>query len=188
MTELQQVVLNFVVNAEQAIVMSGRRPGRITLRTRDEGDRVILEVEDTGPGFRTTTRQSSSSPSSQPSRSVRGPDLASRSATGSSIRWAVTSATAARRRVARSSISIYLPLLSKAVTDRLYYTEPSRRRFDAIVTRVFEHQAGRLPSWIAQRFTHRQVVSRSIPGAWERRRSSRPSMEATRSFTFCRRR
>ena len=50
MTELQQVVLNFVVNAEQAIVMSGRRPGRITVRTRDEGDRVILEVEDTGPG------------------------------------------------------------------------------------------------------------------------------------------
>ena len=50
MTELQQVVLNFVVNAEQAIVMSGRRPGRVTLRTRDEGDRVIMEVEDTGPG------------------------------------------------------------------------------------------------------------------------------------------
>jgi C4-dicarboxylate-specific signal transduction histidine kinase len=50
MTELQQVVLNFVVNAEQAIVMSGRRPGRVTLRTRDEGDRIILEVEDTGPG------------------------------------------------------------------------------------------------------------------------------------------
>jgi signal transduction histidine kinase len=50
LTELQQVVLNFVVNAEQAIIMSGRRPGRITIRTRDEGDRVILEVEDTGPG------------------------------------------------------------------------------------------------------------------------------------------
>ena len=51
LTELQQVVLNFVVNAEQAIVMSGRRPGRITVRTRDEGDRVIIEVEDTGPAF-----------------------------------------------------------------------------------------------------------------------------------------
>jgi len=50
MTELQQVVLNFVVNAEQAIVMSGRRPGRVSLRTRDEGNRVIMEVEDTGPG------------------------------------------------------------------------------------------------------------------------------------------
>ena len=50
MTELQQVVLNFVVNAEQAIVMSGRRPGRITVRTLDRDDRVVLEVEDTGPG------------------------------------------------------------------------------------------------------------------------------------------
>jgi C4-dicarboxylate-specific signal transduction histidine kinase len=49
-TELQQVVLNFVVNAEQAILMSGRLPGRITVRSRDEGDRVLLEVEDTGPG------------------------------------------------------------------------------------------------------------------------------------------
>ena len=50
--ELQQVVLNFVANAEQAIVMSGHSPGRVTIRTRDEGDRVILEVEDTGPGVR----------------------------------------------------------------------------------------------------------------------------------------
>ena len=48
--ELQQVVLNFVANAEQAIAMSGRSPGRVTIRTRDEGDRVILEVEDTGAG------------------------------------------------------------------------------------------------------------------------------------------
>ena len=51
LAELQQVVLNFVVNAEQAIVTSGRLPGRITLRARDEGDRVVLEVEDTGPGI-----------------------------------------------------------------------------------------------------------------------------------------
>ena len=49
--ELQQVVLNFVVNAEQSIVMSGRLPGRITIRTRDEDNQVVLEVEDTGPGI-----------------------------------------------------------------------------------------------------------------------------------------
>jgi len=50
-TELQQVVLNFVVNAEQAIVTSGRLPGRITVRTYDRDDNVMLEVEDTGPGI-----------------------------------------------------------------------------------------------------------------------------------------
>jgi C4-dicarboxylate-specific signal transduction histidine kinase len=49
-TELQQVVLNFVVNAEQGIVASGRSPGRITIRSRDVDGRVLLEVEDTGPG------------------------------------------------------------------------------------------------------------------------------------------
>jgi C4-dicarboxylate-specific signal transduction histidine kinase len=51
LTELQQVVLNFVVNAEQAILASGRLPGRITLRAYDRDDEVVFEVEDTGPGI-----------------------------------------------------------------------------------------------------------------------------------------
>jgi signal transduction histidine kinase len=50
-TELQQVLLNFVVNAEQAILASGRLPGRITIRACDIDGRVLLEVEDTGPGI-----------------------------------------------------------------------------------------------------------------------------------------
>ena len=49
-TELQQVMLNFVVNAEHAVIGSGRLPGRITLRCYDQDSQVILEVEDTGPG------------------------------------------------------------------------------------------------------------------------------------------
>ena len=52
LTELQQVVLNFVINAEQAILASGRIPARVTIRTYDRGDRVVLEVEDTGPGVK----------------------------------------------------------------------------------------------------------------------------------------
>ena len=51
-TELQQVVLNFVVNAEQAILGSGRFPGRIMMRAYDKDGRVVLEVEDTGPGVK----------------------------------------------------------------------------------------------------------------------------------------
>jgi two-component system, NtrC family, sensor kinase len=50
LTELQQVLLNFVINAEQAIVASGRLPAQILIRTFDDGDQVVLEVEDSGPG------------------------------------------------------------------------------------------------------------------------------------------
>jgi two-component system NtrC family sensor kinase len=52
LTELQQVVLNFVVNAEQAILQSGRIPARVTIRTADRDACVVLEVEDTGPGVK----------------------------------------------------------------------------------------------------------------------------------------
>jgi C4-dicarboxylate-specific signal transduction histidine kinase len=48
-TELQQVLLNFLINAEQAVV-HGQRPPRIVIRTMDADDRARLEVEDSGPG------------------------------------------------------------------------------------------------------------------------------------------
>jgi C4-dicarboxylate-specific signal transduction histidine kinase len=49
-TELQQVVLNFVINAEQSVQARPPQARRIVLRTRDEGAGVRLEVEDSGPG------------------------------------------------------------------------------------------------------------------------------------------
>jgi len=49
-TELQQVLLNFVINAEQAVDHNGNGARRITIRTVDADGRVRLEVEDTGPG------------------------------------------------------------------------------------------------------------------------------------------
>jgi C4-dicarboxylate-specific signal transduction histidine kinase len=48
-TELEQVVLNFVINAQQAIE-GLQRPGRILIRLSDAGKRVRLEVRDNGPG------------------------------------------------------------------------------------------------------------------------------------------
>jgi C4-dicarboxylate-specific signal transduction histidine kinase len=49
-TELEQVVLNFVINAEQAIESAGRAHGRILIRLFDTSRKVRLEVQDDGPG------------------------------------------------------------------------------------------------------------------------------------------
>jgi two-component system NtrC family sensor kinase len=49
--QLQQVLLNLVTNAEQAMasVETGRH--RLTVRTRSEGDAIRIEIEDSGPGI-----------------------------------------------------------------------------------------------------------------------------------------
>jgi two-component system, NtrC family, sensor kinase len=49
-TELQQVVLNFVINAEQAIVHSEAVVRRVIIRTGDRDGWAWIEVEDSGPG------------------------------------------------------------------------------------------------------------------------------------------
>jgi C4-dicarboxylate-specific signal transduction histidine kinase len=47
--ELQQVVLNFVINAEQA-VMHGKEPRLISVTTAERNGNACLEVQDSGPG------------------------------------------------------------------------------------------------------------------------------------------
>jgi two-component system NtrC family sensor kinase len=49
-TELEQVVLNFVINAEQAIESIGRDAGHILIVLSETGRKVRLEVQDNGPG------------------------------------------------------------------------------------------------------------------------------------------
>ena len=49
--QINQVVLNLLVNAMQAIEATGRGAGRIEIETRAQGDEVILEVADDGCGI-----------------------------------------------------------------------------------------------------------------------------------------
>jgi C4-dicarboxylate-specific signal transduction histidine kinase len=51
-TEVEQVTLNFVINAQQSIEAAGRKRGRILIRVFDAGKKVRLEVQDDGPGVK----------------------------------------------------------------------------------------------------------------------------------------
>jgi signal transduction histidine kinase len=49
-TELQQVLLNFAINAEQAIVQANATRREISIRTGDRDGWAWIELEDSGPG------------------------------------------------------------------------------------------------------------------------------------------
>lgn len=49
-TELQQVVRNFSINAEQAILHADATERRVVIRTGDRDGWAWIEVEDSGPG------------------------------------------------------------------------------------------------------------------------------------------
>ncbi len=52
--EINQVFLNLVINAAQAIDEAfddGAEPGHISISTRTDGDEVVVEIEDDGPGI-----------------------------------------------------------------------------------------------------------------------------------------
>jgi len=48
--QLQQVFLNIIINAHQAITSRGRG-GHLTLRTRRRGDDIVVDLQDDGPGI-----------------------------------------------------------------------------------------------------------------------------------------
>lgn len=56
-TEIEQVLLNLVKNAAQAMAEGGRRPSRLTLRTVREDDAVRIDIEDNGPGIETAAQR-----------------------------------------------------------------------------------------------------------------------------------
>jgi two-component system NtrC family sensor kinase len=49
--QLQQVILNLITNAEQAMASVERPHHRLTVRNKVQGDVVHIEIEDTGPGI-----------------------------------------------------------------------------------------------------------------------------------------
>ena len=56
-TQLEQVVLNLLNNAEQAIRSTHDDGGSVLIRTRSEGSNAVLEIEDDGPGVPNDSRE-----------------------------------------------------------------------------------------------------------------------------------
>jgi signal transduction histidine kinase len=50
-SQLQQVLLNLITNAADALTLDTSKQKRITLRTQLQGDRVLLTVTDNGSGI-----------------------------------------------------------------------------------------------------------------------------------------
>jgi len=56
-TQLEQVVLNLLNNAEQAIRSTREDGGRVQIRTRTDGPNAVLEIEDDGAGIPDEARE-----------------------------------------------------------------------------------------------------------------------------------
>lgn len=56
-TQLEQVILNLLNNAEQAIRSANEEGGSVRVRTRTEGPNAVFEIEDDGPGVPNEARE-----------------------------------------------------------------------------------------------------------------------------------
>jgi signal transduction histidine kinase len=72
--QLQQVFINIIINAEQAM-LGARRKGRLTVATEQVGEVVRASITDDGPGISPANMKSSSVRSSPPKRWARAPGL-----------------------------------------------------------------------------------------------------------------
>ncbi len=118
--QVEQVILNLVVNARDAMP----RGGEIILRTEValasefEPEQVVLSVSDSGEGMTRPPASESSSRSSRPRRSGRGPAWGSRRSTESSRKAAGVSRSRASSGSARGSRSTCRSSRSRSARSR----------------------------------------------------------------------
>ena len=138
-TELQQVVLNFAINAEQAIVQAQSNDRHIIIRTGDRDGWAWIEVEDTGPGVAPEHEAKLFQPFYTTKPVGEGTGL------GLSVSYDIIRSHNGRIGYRRGAIRRRRVLFRAAdragrpthvMTQRIYYSEPYRRSFDGKVLAV----------------------------------------------------
>jgi PAS domain S-box-containing protein len=171
--EVQQVILNLLLNAEQALESTGRR-GTITLRTVTAGNRHVVEVIDDGPGIPHELRGRIFEPFFTTKQVGEGTGL------GLSISHGIAAAHGGALELCDRGPGACFYLALPVFAMRAVETDAGRRRAHGVAPRALivddEEPIRHLLSRLLKRRGYEVVEASNVPEAVEAARAFEPSV------------